>query len=72
MQGEDGDAGPSQLPPPMIPGNADVPTSLCAIQVRWLGWARSGVVNTRPELKHQPASFRLCTQPRSNRTGTIL
>ena len=21
------------LPPPMIPGNADVPTSLCAIQV---------------------------------------
>ena len=22
------------LPPPMIPGNADVPTSLCAMQVR--------------------------------------
>lgn len=25
------------LPPPMIPGNADVPTSLCAIQVRAVG-----------------------------------
>lgn len=25
-------ASPWQLPPPMIPGNADVPTSLCAIQ----------------------------------------
>ncbi|KAL4429381.1 hypothetical protein ABPG77_005155 [Micractinium sp. CCAP 211/92] len=31
-QDADGAAAPSQLPPPMIPGNADVPTSLCAIQ----------------------------------------
>lgn len=30
--GQPGAKGP-RLPPPMIPGNADIPTSLCAIQV---------------------------------------
>ena len=29
-----GTAQPVELPPPMIPGNADVPTCLCAMQVR--------------------------------------
>ena len=29
----------AELPPPMIPGNADVPTTLCAMQVcRDVGW----------------------------------
>lgn len=40
------DAGFEGLPPPMIPGNTDNPTSLCAMQVPWgraagVAWAQS-------------------------------
>ena len=32
----------ADVPPPMIPGNAEEPTSLCAIQVGLAGWGRCG------------------------------
>ncbi len=47
MAGEAGPAGggeprATKLPPPMIPGNADVPTTLCAMQASAGGRAAAG------------------------------